>query len=155
VYLDQRAFLSSIQQVALQQLDNLYTILVEHSLLTTASSLTTIPPHNGESPIVSDMNVHQIFQIIVYNQLFLPKYSIPLPVLKFITDELNFLNTERLMKKRINRSTYNTPKYINCIQENEQFVLLPRGFLEEFESFCMENNIVYELLDQREKKKEI
>jgi hypothetical protein len=148
-YPNQRAFLTTIQKIQTQQLDELYRSTVENSLLERTSTMS--PSQINQFSQVG----HERLEIIVRNQLFLLTFSLPLPILKFITDELNFLNSEWLMKKKLNKSVYNTPKYINCIQETEQFVILPRGFLHELENFCLENSISYVLNDQRKKQKEI
>lgn len=132
IYTSQREFLKNIQKISKDQLENLYTSLVEKA------------PFEKKMEDVGSLNV------ILDNQIFLPKFQIPIPLLKFIKDELNFLNAQYLMKKRLWKSTYETNKYFNCIQENEQYVILPRWFWDDLENFCMENNIPYTIDDKRE-----
>jgi len=138
-YTDQWEFLKSIKKVSLEDLEKLHFTLVEKSLFEMIENTPWIAQRQWDT-----------LDIIVDNQIFLPKFQIPVILLKFITDELNFHNMEYITKKRLWKSTYNINKYFNCIQENEQFVIIPRGFLDELESFCFDNNIKYTTNDKRE-----
>lgn len=139
-YPNQWEFLEAIQRIPKQKLDDLYISLIDNSLFEKSEEKQGTPMQNEEG----------ILNIILDNQILLPKFQLPIPILKFIKEELNFLNNQYLMKKALWRSTYTTNKYFNCIQEDEKYVILPRGFLDDLENFCIENAILYSIDDKRE-----
>lgn len=140
VYPDQWEFLRTIQKIPKQKLDDLYVSLIDNSFFEKSEE------KQGENI----QNESGTLNIILDNQIFLPKFQLPVSLLKFIKDELNFLNNQYLMKKVLWKSTYTTNKYFNCIQEDEKYVVLPRWFLDDLENFCIENSIPYCIDDKRE-----
>jgi superfamily II DNA or RNA helicase len=62
-------------------------------------------------------------------------------LINFLKEELNFLNSEYLTKRRLGKSTYKIQKYFRLIEESGNAVLLPRGFLNKFIAFLNENRI--------------
>jgi len=139
-YNDQWGFLETVKKIPKQKLDELYAWLIDNSFF----------EKSGEMQIETTKNEQGILNIILNNQIFLPKFQLPISLLKFIKDELNFPNNQFFMKKVLWKSTYTTNKYFNCIQEDEKYVILPRGFLDDLENFCIENNIPYSIDDKRE-----
>lgn len=85
------------------------------------------------------------FQITVSNQITLPRAQLTPTIIHFLKDELNFLNTEYLTKRRLGKSTYKVQKYFKLIEESGDTISLPRGFLNQFLSFLDENHITYKL----------
>jgi superfamily II DNA or RNA helicase len=71
-----------------------------------------------------------------------------------LKEELNFLNTEYLTKRRLGKSTYKVQKYFKLIDESGDGVSLPRGFLSRLVAFLNEHAIAhsvrydYPLLDE-------
>ena len=145
VYPDQWGVLKTIKKVSTAKLDEVYTLLVEKSLFATTNTTSEISNDQHSSNIQEG----HALEIILDNQIYLPKFQIPASLLGFIKDELNFLNAEYITKKRLGKSAYNTPKYFNCIQENDQYIILPRGFLRKMEDFCEEHSLAYTIADKR------
>lgn len=77
-------------------------------------------------------------EIVLSNQVILNKEQVTPELVNFIRDNLNFFNTEYLIKKKIGISTYQTEKYFKLIDEKSSDVLIPRGFLNQLVSFCKE-----------------
>lgn len=70
-------------------------------------------------------------------------------------EELNFLNTEFLIKKKSKKSTFGTERYFKFIEEAENTVFIPKGFVGKTIRFCKENNIDFDFIDERKKLNEV
>jgi len=79
--------------------------------------------------------------ICVRNQIVLARSQIGPELVDFLKEELNFFNTEYLIKRRLGKSTYKVQKYFKLIEESENAILLPRGFLDRLITFLNEHNI--------------
>lgn len=93
--------------------------------------------------------------IVLKNQVFLIRKSLPPKLILFIREKLNFANADYIIKKKMGRSTYKTEPFFKLVEETEDQVLLPRGFAGELVSFCRKEGIDYEIDDQRIKHDEI
>lgn len=82
-------------------------------------------------------------EIFVSNQINLRRAELTPKLIQFLKEELNFLNTEYLTKRRLGKSVYKVQKYFKLIDEEGDIVSLPRGFLQVFVAFLKDNNIVY------------
>lgn len=121
---DQWVFLQSVKRYAGHELDNV------HARLFADSKQTEVSPARGLSLVVS-------------NQITLPRAQLSPPIIHFLKDELNFLNTEYLTKKRLGKSTYKVQKYFKLIDEQGDTISLPRGFLNQLISFLDEYRMTY------------
>jgi superfamily II DNA or RNA helicase len=83
------------------------------------------------------------------------KVSLQPQLVNFLREKLNFFNAEYLVKEKMGISTYQTEKYFKLISEAGEYVLLPRGFLNELLAFCKEQNISYKMIDERKLRTEI
>ncbi|MDZ7694624.1 MAG: hypothetical protein U5K69_26475 [Balneolaceae bacterium] len=133
---DQWKFLAEIRKVSTSQLDQLYNS-VENS---TSHSLA--PTSRSEEEL----------EIVLDNQVWLNRDNMPPSVVSYIRDQLNFINSDYLIKKKLGRSTWKTEKYFNLIGEKENHVFIPRGFLPDLIAYCKEENLSYHIDDRRQKK---
>ena len=76
------------------------------------------------------------------NQIDLKRSELTPGLTHFLKEELNFLNTEYLTKRRLGKSIYKVQKYFKLIDETGDAISLPRGFLQNLVSFLKENNTV-------------
>lgn len=136
---NQWEYLKTIQRVTPKQLDNLYNTLVKVDV--------NAPNNNAKLKLKPDT-----LSVIINNHIQLQKSSLNPLLVNFLKDQLNFFNTEYLVKKRIGVSTYQTEKYFKLISETTEFVHIPRGFVEQLKSFCQENEIPYTIVDERRLK---
>src|SRR5699024_9993377 len=90
--------------------------------------------------------------IILDDQVWLKRGNIPPSVVRYIREELNFINSDYLIKKKLGRSTWQTEKYFKLIAEQEDLITLPRGFLPELITFCREQAISCHIEDCRQEK---
>lgn len=140
VFPNQWEYLKVIQKLTQKQLDNLYNTLVKGDKL---------QPNNENAKLSLKSNT---LSIILNSHVQLQKSSLTPLLVSFLREQLNFFNTEYLVKKRIGVSTYQTEKYFKLISETTEFVHLPRGFVEQLTNFCQENEIPYTVVDERRLK---
>ncbi|MEO6189476.1 MAG: DEAD/DEAH box helicase, partial [Saprospiraceae bacterium] len=69
--------------------------------------------------------------------------------------ELNFTNSEFIIKNKIGRNTFGTERYFKFVEEMETEVIVPRGFIGKLIRFCRENEIEHDFIDERKKLKAI
>ncbi len=93
--------------------------------------------------------------IEISNEIILHGKNLPYPLTMFLKENLNFVNPEYLIKKRMGIGTYNLEKYFNLIESKPNKVALPRGFSKELIRFLDEQNISYEINDNRTKLKQV
>jgi len=129
---DQFEYLNKIKKISINKLDLLYKKLIGSNLPTT--KLTK--------------DIGQI-TICIKNQIFINKSELGNKLTAFLKENLNFFNQEYLMKKRIGKSTYKTEKYFKLIEEEDEKVMIPRGFIKELINFLEENSIKYRIIDER------
>lgn len=135
-YSDQWEFLEEIQKVPPSRLDQVFASIENSS----TTSITSDKTSEGE------------LEIILENQACLDRDNIPVRVVNFIRDQLNFVNSDYLIKKKLGRSTWQTEKYYNLIGEEENNIIIPRGFLPDLVAYCKEENLSYHIEDRRQKK---
>ena len=132
---DQWKFLSTIQKASTRHLDSLYQSMVS----------------NPESTKLSQDTSDKL-QIILSNDLCLNRSGMTPELIKFLTDELNFTNSEYFVKKKTGKSTWGTQRFFKCLEETESDVIIPRGFVGRLLRHCKQNKIDFEFLDKREKQ---
>lgn len=76
----------------------------------------------------------------------------PLHLINYLKDELNFANSEFIIKKRVGRNFSGTERYFKLIEETETEIIIPRGFVGKLIRFCRENKIVHNFIYERRKK---
>ena len=77
----------------------------------------------------------------IAEQIHLNKNNLPRELINFLREELNFVNSEFLIKKRMGLSTYKIERYFKLIESGENCYAIPRGFLSELIDFLNEKNI--------------
>ncbi len=132
-YPDQWHFLTTIQKALVSTLDNLYEKLGH-----TALSINTKP--------------NQGLTIILNNVIAIARNGLPIILINYLREELNFANTEFFIRQKTGKSTYGSKRYFRFIEETSDHIIIPRGFTGRLLRFCKENNIPYQLEDQRNKK---
>ncbi|MDE2218359.1 MAG: DEAD/DEAH box helicase [Patescibacteria group bacterium] len=123
---DQWQFLSIVKRHTLAELDSAHSKLFAD----TSKPITSIPTGGG-------------LGILVSNQIELRRSALTPGLIHFLKEELNFLNTEYLTKRRLGKSIYKVQKYFKLINETEDIISLPRGFLQALADFLKENSIAY------------
>ncbi len=139
---DQWDYISQIQKVSTAKLDNLYNILIEEK--------DDITQNNN---IEKDGNGKVV--VAIGSQLEIKKIHLLPALVKFIRENLNFFNTEFIVKKNLGISTYKVEKYFKLIEESDDSINLPRGFITPLTNFLIAEKIKFKIVDKRSLKKEI
>ena len=135
---DQWDFILEIQKVIVKELDELYR------------AISTIQPSRQTESIEQGNN--NLLTISLSNSLQLNRSAIPLTLINFLREELNFTNSAFIIKTKTGRNTFGTERYFRFIEETEEEVILPRGFAGKLLRFCKDAGIAYNFKDQRQKK---
>lgn len=129
---DQWYFLQTIERVPASLLDVLFLKI------------------SGE-PSNNETEQNNSLAITLKNNLQLNRSGIPQLLINFLKDELNFYNTEFIIKKNSGRNTFGTDRYFKFIEESSGKVDIPKGFTGKLLRFCMDHKIEYTFTDKRTK----
>ncbi len=126
---DQWKYLSEVKQYAAVEIDEIHNKLFarEHSEFRTTRK-------------------SRILRIIVRNKIIISRSGLEPELIHFLKEELNFINTEYLTKRRLGKSIYQVEKYFKLVEEVDDNIFLPRGFLLTLTAFLDEQRINYSVL---------
>ncbi len=127
-YEDQFEILKNIRRHLTKELDTAYDKAIGN---TVDKATTTVK--------------NKMLKISVCQNITLNKSQLDGALISYLKEELNFLNTEYLTKKRLGMSLYQVQKYFRLIDESDKTISLPRGFLSRLLKFLYENGIKYEV----------
>ncbi|MCO6488272.1 MAG: DEAD/DEAH box helicase [Phaeodactylibacter sp.] len=136
-YSDQWNFLAGIQRVPAAHLDRIYESLGHSTQAATDRSQTQ---QTGA------------LHITLSNAIRLNRPGLNAALINFLKEELNFANTEFFIKKKSGRNTWGTKRYFNLVEETEDEIILPRGFIGRLLRFCQKQNIGFKFQDHRKKR---
>ena len=94
-------------------------------------------------------------KILLDGAIRIKKQGLPSGISTFIREELNLSNNEYVAKKRMGKSVFGTEKYFNLIHDNNDELMLPRGFLEKFTDYLDKENIAYKITENYKKHKTV
>jgi hypothetical protein len=137
-YRDQWEFLSSIQKVPVSHLDSIYDSLKPNNF--------SVPANINPIAIGSNKLHIQLNNVVRFN-----RSGMTPELINFLKEELNFANSEYLIKKKSGRNTWGTERYFRFIEETEHEVIIPRGFIGRLIRYCKQQNIDFEFQDERKK----
>ena len=138
---NQWEFLQNIQHVSSAQLDRIYESISN-------SALQNSPP----TPSLNDFGK---LVISLSNHVRLNLNNLSLLLTNFLKEELNFINTEFIVKKKMGKNTFRMERYFKFIEETTTDIVIPRGFIGRLLRYCRENKIEFDFKDERRKLKEI
>ena len=132
IYKDQWDFLKSIRRMSVEKLDVLYGELNQTS--------------QSEKYVVSGK-----LNIRLRNAVYINRSGLTTRLINFLKNELNFANTEFFVKNEIGKSTWGTERFFKMIEETENDIVAPRGFIGKLIRFCREEHIDHDFVDERQK----
>jgi superfamily II DNA or RNA helicase len=94
-------------------------------------------------------------EIVINSEVYLKRVELNQKMIEFIRDNLNILNSDYFVRKKLGKSVYNIDKYFKLIEETPEGVIVPRGFVSSLIKFCNSENISYKIIDKRCKHPEI
>ena len=135
---DQWSYLNKMKKVSNIKLDELYLKIIEDEKLNNFN-------------IAEDKKLFKTgkLAITLKNQIVLNKHQINKDLANFLRSNLNFINSEYIIKQKIGRSVYGVQKFFNLITESKETIMVPRGFLNQLVDFCNEKKIKFEIFDKR------
>jgi superfamily II DNA or RNA helicase len=133
-------FIKNIQRISTTELDKLYQIYNTSQNI----AISTLPQSNNGK-----------LTIKLNNAVKINRNAISTSLINFLKEELNFLNSEFLIKKKMGKNTFGTERYFKFVEESENAIIIPRGFIGKIIRFCRENKIEYDFNDERKKQNEI
>ena len=137
---EQWNYLSKVRKLSSIELDELYLKIIENE-------------KSHSFNIAEDGKIFKTgkLDIILKNQIVLDKRQINKDLANFLKSNLNFINSEYIIKQKIGRSVYGVQKFFNLIKESKETIMIPGGFLNQLVDFCNENKINFEIFDKRNK----
>lgn len=136
VYTDQWQFLSEIKKVSINHLDAVFENLFD-------------------AKTIAEETIPEKFQIKLKEKIILNRNNLPVEIINFLKGELNFFNADYAIKKNTGRSVWKTERYFNLIDEKENTVEIPKGFIGKLLRFCKRNNIEHGFFDERKRLKDV
>lgn len=136
-YPDQWRFLTTIQKLATKEFSQKYQ----------------------ESCAVNDVSVvsgkSKKLRLATKSQIEVSKSALTPQLTSFIREQLNFINSQYVIKTKIGKSTYGTERYFKLFNETPEKLLLPRGFLPKLTVFCSEKGISFTTIEEHARPKQI
>lgn len=138
---NQWKYLESIERVSIEHLDKVYEQFFGED--------------KEEVDRIITREKSNILEIVIKNQVYLKKIQLSEKLKLFIREHLNFANSDYFVRKRIGRSTYKTEPFFKLIEESDDEVLLPKGFVAQLVVFCRQEEIEHKIIDIRVLKEDI
>lgn len=140
---EQFNLLKNIQRVSVEHLDNiLHKIDNSAAPNVPVNSISTLANQNG-------------IQIILNEQILIQRKELTPELVIFLRENLNFLNSDYIIKKKLGKNIFSIQPYFRMLEEKDNFLLLPRGFIGRLLRFFNEKKIKHHLIDERKKLTEI
>lgn len=136
-YPDQWQFLNEIERVSIEMLDKLF------EEISTTQNQPIAKNHNGKLSITLQQNI------------LIQRDGLTTPLINFLKEELNFANSEFFIKKKSGKNTFGTERYFKLVEDTENEIITPRGFIGKLLRFCKEQNMDFDFQDNRKLKEEI
>ncbi|KAA6348315.1 UvrABC system protein B [termite gut metagenome] len=133
---DQWAFLTTIQKISKQKIGSLYLQL---------SGLTKEVFTSKYADLASSFEL----EILINSEIYLKRIQLNQKLIEFLRDNLNFLNSDYIVKKQLGKTAYNIEKYFKLIEETPEGIIIPRGFASSLVKFCNSENIPIKIIDER------
>lgn len=131
---DQWSFLKTIKPIASTTLDEAFGQLTN----TDGVDIPTSSKISRKKTILRlDSGIH------------IKKQSLNKGTVNFLREELNFPNLDYWLKKRFGKSVYQTEKFFRLIEEKDEDIILPRGFLASLTDYFRMHEIAFTIQDNR------
>ena len=139
--LDQFDFLKNIHRITIAKLDELYQLVSISNIFDSSNPLT--------ANLTTSATICNKLTFTLSNVVKIKRTSLSTSLINFLKEELNFANTEYFIKTKAGKNTFETDRYFKFIEETENEVIVPRGFIGKLIRFCQGNNIEYVFNDLR------
>jgi superfamily II DNA or RNA helicase len=148
-YPDQWDFLWSVKRIPTVKLDLLYDDLIVGKVNEPSAHPASSILYPG--PGMQDAEC-KMLNISLTKMICIKPAVVPEIFRKFLQDELSFSNSDFYSKKSAGRNTYSTNRFFRLIDEKENTLLIPRGFIGKLLRYCKSQSISFSFADDRIKK---
>ncbi len=144
-YSDQWQFLNEIKRIPIEVLDKLFQEIstTQNLPINYVTSCGSTKSQNGKLSITLQQNIR------------IQRDGLNTQLINFLKEELNFANSEFFIKKKSGKNTFGTERYFKLVEETENEIIIPRGFVGKLLRFCKEQNLDFDFQDNRKLKEEI
>lgn len=141
---DQWNYLKNINKISVLRLNQLFLTLKNQN-------------KSGEVDISENIDHYKkdVLVITLKNQIILNKSQIGKKLLVFLKENLNFINSEYIVRQKIGKGLFGVQKFFNLITEFKDEINIPMGFRNQLINFCNKNKIKFKVLDERKKFSDI
>jgi hypothetical protein len=153
-YLDQWVFLSQVHRLSEAEVDQLIAALSEATdlgeLNDSGDESASKPWHRKVETILDAKDFPANLTITLANGVYIPKQGLSQRALNRIKRLAAFSNPEFFKKQAMHFSTWETPRIIDCHQEHEQYIQLPRGCQDALEQILTDAHVSWQIQDERQ-----
>ncbi|WP_292008636.1 DEAD/DEAH box helicase [Chryseobacterium sp.] len=136
-YPNQWKFLNEIERIPVDILENFY------QEVSPIQNLQIPKSKNSRLTITLQQNIR------------IQRDGLTASLINFLKEELNLANSEFFIKKKSGKTTFGTERYFKLIEETENKIIIPRGFIGKLLRFCKEQNLDFDFQDHRKQKEEV
>src|SRR5690625_615289 len=138
VYPDQWLYLSKVKKMNHADINRVVKLL-NHGK-------STIEVVNERKPVLQ--KTPDQLQVILSNGIYISKDGLPLALIRKLTNLAVFNNPAYFKAQARRLSVHNIPRKINCSEEDENYLVLPRGCLDKVKELLKEGSIDIVIDDQ-------
>src|SRR3989344_4323448 len=131
---DQWEYLNAVQRLSPERLDELV-----------APDAPTEKTNRSAKPL----RFSKTMVLTLGSSISIPKITLPPQLASFLREELNILNIGYVVKERAGLPTYGEKKFIKTLDQTDDAILVPRGFLKNLYAWLDERSIKYRVIDER------
>lgn len=107
-------------------------------------------PSRGTQKAVIEGLVPNKIEMVLSNQIYIPKAELPAALRNQILHLAAFQNPEFYKAQAMRLPTYDTPRIIACAEDHPEHIALPRGCLDELKTLFRRNKVRCKVNDLRE-----
>jgi superfamily II DNA or RNA helicase/very-short-patch-repair endonuclease len=157
-YPDQWAFLAQIQRISAAKITELVTAAARTNRILPirmppsdefALEPWRAPPSGKAKESQIDTSMLSQLEIVLSNQIFIPKADLPPALRNRILQLAAFQNPEFYKAQAMRLPTFDKPRIIACAESHAEHIALPRGCLDELKTLLRRHKVRYRTKDLR------
>lgn len=118
------------------------------------SAFDALNAAESDEPVVTKTRKHRSRStsalVLTMNCIIaIPKISLPPGLASHLREELNILNIGYVVKERAGLPTYGEKRFIKTLDQTDDAILVPRGFLANLYKWLDEHSIKFRMIDER------
>jgi len=158
-YPDQWKFLSSVRKIGISEVEKIVQDAEKLKMVIGVRSVKTddeveedpwtLPPSRIKSEKALEEPLPEIVKVTRANMLYIAKDGLTSQLLNRFVRLAAFQNPEFYRAQAMRLSTFGKPRIINCAEEFQKHIALPRGCLDDLQAFLEQHNVPLEIKDKR------